>query len=129
MSGRTINPPDAAAPVGLYSHGVVSSGAGQWLHISGQIGMRPDGSLASGFVEQARVAWSNLVAVLKAAGMDVSDLVKVTTFMTDAGDLKDFGPVRSAFLGEARPASTLLIVNALARPEWLIEVEAIAHRG
>jgi 2-iminobutanoate/2-iminopropanoate deaminase len=128
MSGRSINPADIAAPVGLYSHGVVSTAAGEWLHISGQIGVRPDGTLASGFAEQAQVAWSNLVGVLQAAGMDVTDLVKVTTYMTDAADLKALGPVRSGFLGDARPASTLLIVKALARPEWLIEVEAVAHR-
>lgn len=129
MSGRSINPSEIAAPVGLYSHAIVSTAAGQWLHISGQIGMRPDGTLASGFAGQAQAAWSNLVGVLQAAGMDVTDLVKVTTYMTDAADLKALGPVRSGFLGDARPASTLLIVKALARPEWLIEVEAVAHRA
>lgn len=129
MTSQKLNPPAIAAPVGAYSHGVLAPATGQWLHVSGQIGVRPDGSLGSGFAEQARLAWENLVAVLTAANMDASHLVKVTTFMTDAGDLKDLNPVRSAFLGEARPASTLLIVKALARPDWLFEVEAVAYRA
>ncbi|MCY1163421.1 MAG: RidA family protein [Pseudomonadota bacterium] len=129
MTSQKLNPPAIAAPVGAYSHGVLAPATGQWLHVSGQIGVRPDGSLGSGFAEQARLAWENLLAVLAAAHMDASHLVKVTTFMTEAGDLKDLNPVRAAFLGEARPASTLLIVKALARPEWLFEVEAVAYRA
>ena len=129
MTSQKLNPPAIAAPVGAYSHGVLAPVSGQWLHVSGQIGVRPDGSLGSGFAEQARLAWENLVAVLAAANMDASHLIKVTTFMTEAGDLKDLNPVRSAFLGDARPASTLLIVKALARPEWLFEVEAVACRA
>lgn len=129
MTSQKLNPPAIAAPVGAYSHGVLAPATGQWLHVSGQIGVRPDGSLGSGFAEQARLAWENLLAVLAAAHMDASHLVKVTTFMTEAGDLKDLNPVRSAFLGEARPASTLLIVKALARSEWLFEVEAVAYRA
>lgn len=129
MASTKLNPSAIAPPVGAYSHGVLAPAAGEWLHISGQIGVLPDGVLAIGFAEQARAAWSNLVAILDTANMSVSHLVKVTTFMTEAGDLKDLNPVRSGFLGDARPASTLLIVKALARPEWLIEVEAVAYRG
>jgi len=129
MATTKLNPPTIAAPAGAYSHGVIASEGGEWLYVSGQIGVLPDGTTANGFAEQARVAWTNLVAILEAANMDVGHLVKVTTFMTDAGDLKELNPVRSVFLGEARPASTLVIVKALARPEWLIEVEAVAHRS
>ena len=60
--------------------------------------------------------------------MDVSHLVKVSTFLVNADDLKDLGPVRSGFLGAMRPASTLLVVAALAKPEWLVEIEALACR-
>lgn len=129
MTSTKLNPSAIAPPAGAYSHGVLAPAAGEWLHISGQIGVLPDGVLAVGFAGQTRAAWSNLVAILKTANMDVSHLVKVTTFMTEAGDLKDLNPVRSGFLGDARPASTLLIVKALAKPEWLIEVEAVAYRG
>lgn len=129
MTTTKLNPATIAAPAGAYSHGVIAPASGEWLYISGQVGMLPDGTTVAGFVEQARVAWSNLVAILKAANMSVEDLVKVTTFITDAGDVKDLRSVRAPFLGDARPASTLLIVKALAGPEWLIEVEAVAHRA
>ena len=129
MTSEKLNPATMAPPVGSFSHGVLAPGAGHWLHVSGQLGLRPDGTLAEGFTGQARTAWENLMAVLAAAKMDETHLVKVTTFMTDAADLKDLNPVRSSFLKSARPASTLLIVKALARPEWLIEVEAVAHRA
>jgi 2-iminobutanoate/2-iminopropanoate deaminase len=129
MTAQKLNPPTIAAPVGAYSHGVLAPAAGQWLHVSGQIGVRPDGTLATGFAEQAGLAWENLMAVLAAAGMDERHLVKVTTYLTNAADLKDLNPVRSRFLKDARPASTLLIVKALAREEWLFEVEAVAYRA
>ncbi len=128
MTSRKLNPSAIAAPAGMYSHGVLAPNAGQWLSVSGQIGMRPDGSLGTGFAEQARIAWENLMAVLAAAQMDESHLVKLTSYLVDAADLKDLNPVRSVFLKDARPASTLVVVKALAKPEWLFEVEAVAYK-
>lgn len=123
---RVITPTDVAAPMGPYSQGIASQGTGTWLHIAGQIGVAPDGRLQAGFEAQARQAWTNLVAILRAAGMDVSHLVKVTTYLVDAADLPLLGPVRTGFLGVARPASTLIVAHALAHPDWLFEVEATA---
>ena len=128
MTSQKLNPSSIAAPAGMYSHGVLAHSTGQWLHVSGQIGMRPDGSLGTGFAEQARIAWENLMAILAAAHMDESHLVKLTTYMLDGADLKDLNPVRSVFLKDARPASTLVVVKALARAEWLFEVEAVAYK-
>lgn len=128
MVNKRLNPTTVHAPAGMYSHGVIAQASGEWLYISGQIGMLPDGTLANGFAEQARATWKNLVAILGAANMDVMNLVKVTTFLTDADNVQHLNPVRSVILGEARPASTLVIVKALVKPEWLIEVEAVARR-
>ena len=126
---KFLNPDSIAAPVGAYSHGVLAPANGRWLHVSGQIGVLRNGTLAGGFAAQAHTAWSNLVAILTAAEMDVAHLIKVTTFIVNAADLKDLASVRNGFLGTARPASTLLVVAALAKPEWLIEVEAVAYRS
>ena len=128
-SSQQHNPGTIAAPFGAYSNGVSTPGSGRWLHVAGQVGVRPDGTMPAGFADQAELAWSNLVAILADAGMAASDLVKVTHFLVRADDLKDYNAVRSRHLGTARPASTLLIVQALARPEWLIEVEAVAWRA
>lgn len=126
---RVISPPDMAPPAGLYSHGMAVAGpGGTWLHIAGQVGIAPDGLLAEGFEAQAQHAWRNLVAVLAEAGMDVSHLVKVTTYVTDAADLPRLAPVRSGFLGAARPASTVVVALALAQPAWRVEIEATAFR-
>jgi enamine deaminase RidA (YjgF/YER057c/UK114 family) len=72
------------------------------------------------------VAWENLLGVLRAANMDASHLVKVTTYLVDGEHLKELNAVRSRFLRSERPASTLVVVKQLARPDWLFEVEAIA---
>ncbi|HVF63316.1 MAG TPA: RidA family protein [Casimicrobiaceae bacterium] len=128
MINKTLNPATVHQPAGLYSHGVIAKASGEWLYVAGQVGIEPDGALAQGFAEQARATWTNVVAVLAAAGMDVQHLVKVTTFLTDADNLPQLNPVRAKILGDARPASTLVIVKALAKPEWLIEVEAVARK-
>jgi enamine deaminase RidA (YjgF/YER057c/UK114 family) len=126
---RSLNPPEIAPPVGAYSQAILTSGAGRTLHIAGQVGLKPDGQLAEGFEAQADAAWKNIVAVLAAAGLGPQDLVKITTFVTDPAHLPLFAPVRTRYLGGARPASTLVVVRALARPEWLVEVEAVAWRA
>jgi 2-iminobutanoate/2-iminopropanoate deaminase len=123
---HALSPAAVAAPLGPYSHGVVAQGPGRWLHVAGQIGTALDGTLPEGFEAQARQAWSNLGAVLNDGGMDVSHLVKVTTYVVDAADLPLLGPVRGEFLGAARPASTLIVAKALARPEWRFEIDATA---
>jgi 2-iminobutanoate/2-iminopropanoate deaminase len=120
--------PDTVPPPGMYSQGVVAPADGRWLHIAGQIGVRRDGSSPADFQGQAQIAWENIVAVLAAAGMDVGDLVKVNTYLVDRSHLPQFSPIRARILGEARPASTLLIVAALGRPELLVEIEAVACR-
>lgn len=123
---RVVVPASVAAPAGPYSHGIASSGTGTWLHVAGQVGVDAHGALQAGFEAQARQAWQNLVAVLAAAGMDVSHLVKVNSYLVDAGDVPRLGPVRAGFLGRARPASTLIVVASLARPDWLFEVDGVA---
>lgn len=128
MDNRAINPSSVAAPVGPYSQGVVASCDGTWLHVAGQIGIDANGDLAAGFEAQARQAWVNLVAILAASDMSVCDLVKVSSYLVDRSDAARLGPVRAEFLGQARPASTLVVVQALAHPDWLFEVDAVAFR-
>ena len=71
-------------------------------------------------------AWSNVLAVLAAAGMGPRDLVKVTVFLTRPEDTPLYRQVRERMLEGAEPASTLLIVQGLASPDWLVEIEAVA---
>lgn len=123
-----INPDDAPKPTSAYAQGVLVSAAGRRLVISGQVGVRPDGTLCEGMRAQTEQLFANLRAVLRGAGMDVPDLVKIVTYCTRPDEIGVVREVRAAFLGAHTPASTFLIVPALANPGYLIEIEAEAVR-
>jgi len=123
------NPKSVAAPIGTYSHGVEAPPNARWLHVAGQIGMRPDGSVPATIEEQTEVVWQNILAVLADAGMGIGDVVKITSFLTRFENFPKFAQVRAKYLGSHRPASTLLVISSLARPEFLVEVEAIAAKA
>jgi len=123
------NPKSVAAPIGTYSHGIEAPPNARWLHVAGQIGVRPDGSVPATLEEQTEVVWQNILAVLADAGMGIGDVVKITSFLTRFENFLKFAQVRAKYLGSHRPASTLLVISSLARPEFLVEVEAIAAKA
>ena len=100
----------------------------RWLFISGQIGMHPDRRPGATAREQVELIWSNIVTILESAGMDVTDIVKLTTYSTAPEHLPVLREVRERVLNGHLPASTLLIVAGLAKPEWLVEVEVYAAK-
>ena len=120
------NPSTVAAPFSRYSHGVEVPAGARLMHISGQVGVTPEGKVAQGTEAQIEQAWRNVLSVLEEAGMGPRDLVKVTTFLINRADLPTARTVREHMLHGAEPASTLLFVAGLASPEWLVEIEAIA---
>jgi 2-iminobutanoate/2-iminopropanoate deaminase len=124
MERRDLNAPDAYLPVAAYTQAIEVSGATRTLYISGQIGQGMDGAIPEDIVEQS-LAWQNLEAQLKAAGMTLDNLVKITTILPNHGDLAAAREARSKALGDRKPASTL-IVGGLANPAWKIEVEGVA---
>ena len=125
-SHRSFVPDGIAPPLGNgYVHAVAAGGA---IYASGQVGIDPDGTIADGFAAQARRAFENLAAVLDAAGAELADVVKVTVLLVDGDDLPAYRTVREAYLAH-RPASTLMVVKALALPELRFEIEAIAVPG
>jgi enamine deaminase RidA (YjgF/YER057c/UK114 family) len=126
---KVHNPPEIAPPIGAYSHGIEVPAGARTLHISGQVGLLPDGKLASGIAGQTEAALNNIVGILKAAGMGIEDVVKMTTFLIDATDIAKVREARVRVLGSHRPASTLLVISRLAAPEYLIEIEATAARA
>jgi 2-iminobutanoate/2-iminopropanoate deaminase len=125
MQRRDLNAPDAPQPVAAYMQAIEVTGATRTLYISGQIGQRIDGAIPADIVEQSQLAWRNLEAQLRAAGMTLDNLVKVTTILPNHGDVAAAREARSAVLGDRRPASTLMVCG-LANPAWKIEVEGIA---
>lgn len=125
---KFLNPDTVAAPIGRYTHAIETAPNARMLHISGQVGMSKDGKIAQGCAAQAEQIWRNIEAILAAAGMKLTDLVRVNTFLVNAADVAASRAARQQFLGEHRPASTLLVISALATPDYLIEIEATAVR-
>lgn len=121
----THNPPSVHAPAGGYSMGLELSQHRRLLFISGQVPATSDGSVAEGFEAQCEQAWQNVIAVLAAAGLGVTHLVKVTTFLTDLDQVVANRAVRRKMLGGHEPALTVMIAETVDS-KWLLEIEAIA---
>jgi enamine deaminase RidA (YjgF/YER057c/UK114 family) len=114
----------------IYSQAVKVSGAETILYLSGQVAYDDNGSVAhpGDFKAQARAALQAVKAQVEAGGGTMANIVKVNTYLTDIRHRADYGPIREEFFGKNKkmPASTLVAVTALAQPEFLIEIEAIA---
>ena len=128
MSGpsRPVAPASIAPPAARYAHAVVSEAPGRLLHTSGVVPVAPDGSVPDDLAAQAATVWANIAAVLAEAGMAVTDVVSVTTYVVVGNDLATVMAARDAALGGHLAASTLLLVPALARPEWRMEIAVVA---
>jgi 2-iminobutanoate/2-iminopropanoate deaminase len=118
-----------ARQIGTYGDAVEVPAGARWLFTAGTPGLARDGALPTDFAGQAELAWSHVIAMLSQAGMTVHDLVKVTHYLLHASDIPAYARIRARFLGDARPASMLLIVPALVRPEFLLEIEACAAKA
>jgi enamine deaminase RidA (YjgF/YER057c/UK114 family) len=125
METRVINAPDAPQPVGGYSQAVEIGGGTRILYVSGQIPQTVDGKVPEGFRDQCRLAWANLTAQLRAAGMSLDNLVKVTTFLSDRRFGLENRAIRQEVLGERRPALTV-VITGIFDAAWLLEIEAVA---
>ncbi len=118
-----------ASRIGSYSDAVEVPPGARWLLTSGTPGLALDGGLPADITGQAELAWGHIVRTLESAGMTVDDLVKVTHYLLHESDIADYVKVRSRFLGDARPASMLVTGAGLVKPEFLLEIEAIAAKA
>ena len=131
LSVTAFNPPTVwtvpEAFTKINSHAVQVSDASKTLYISGQFGIGPDGRLPAEFAEQANLAMDNVEALLAASGMTRGNVVKLTYFLTRPTDAPSLGAIRrERWSSNEPPAVTAIVVSALARPEYLIEIEAVA---
>ena len=128
MAHRPLNPDSVAKPASAYAQAVLVEG-GKRLVISGQIGVRPDGTMADGYEAQARQAWANILAILADAGFSVSDLVKITAYDVAPGHVAVYRAIRDEMLSGHLGASPYVQVAGLAAPGLLTEIEAEAVRA
>jgi reactive intermediate/imine deaminase len=122
-----FNAPGVVKPFGVFSSAAWQP-PGRVLHLSGQVAQDAGGNLvgAGDIAAQTRQVLENLRRVLASAGGTMDDIAKVTVFLTDMAGLMEVHRVRAEFFRPPYPASTLVQVAALVRPEYLIEIEAVA---
>ncbi len=132
MTVQYDNPPGLGQPIGKYSH--VSS-AGALVFVAGQVGIHADGTLAGPELPaQMRQVFANIGAALAGRGAGFADVMKYTTYLTDASQLDAFKETREELFAQlypdgGYPPNTLLIVDRLVQPEYLVEIDAVAHVG
>jgi len=123
---QPVNPSALPAPTGNYTHGTLVTGARRTVFVSGQVPWADeDGKVPQDFDSQCRLTWRNVLAVLADAGMGVRNLAKVTIYLSDRRYREANARVRQEFLGDHRPALTIIVTDIYAE-EWLLEIEAIA---
>jgi len=114
------------SPGGRFSHiGEIGPNA-RVFHLAGQTGTAPDGTIGEGIEEQVKLVYQNIKTVLKECGMGLENLAKITVYLTSPDFVEIHRSIQKEALEEIVPASTLLIVSRLARPQLLVEVEAVA---
>ena len=124
LNAATIHPPFAN-----YAHGVEVEPGRRIVFCSGQLGIDRDGTIPDSVEGQARLCFRAIEAILGEAGMTLADLVRVSAYVSSAQHLSGYMKVRDEFVGVPPPASTLLVVQGFARPEFKVEIEAVAARA
>ncbi|HTS14387.1 MAG TPA: Rid family detoxifying hydrolase [Candidatus Sulfotelmatobacter sp.] len=126
MTHERFQTSGAPAAIGPYSQAI---GVGELVFCAGQVGLDPaTGELADGFEAQVERALDNVAAVLAAAGLDFSDVVKTTCFLVDLADFQVFNEHYGRRVADPAPARSTVAVAGLPRGAR-VEVEAIAYRG
>ena len=125
---RPLNPETIAPPFARYSHGVVVDVGHRLVRTSGQLGIDAGGSIPEDVGAQAELCFANIDAILAEAGMGRADIFHISAFVTDRAHMAGYMAARDAYLADIGrlPASTLLIVSGFTRPEFKVEIEAIA---
>lgn len=123
-----IMPARIAKPASAYVHGLLTEAPAKLLTLSGQLGMRPDGVCESGTAAQAARAWANVQAILDEGGMGLQDIIKVTSYIVGQENISAYVEAHKAVLGDLEPPWTLVVVQALGAPQYLIEVDVTASQ-
>ncbi|MGM0583988.1 MAG: RidA family protein [Pseudomonadota bacterium] len=125
---RAVTPDTIRPPLSRYSHAIEVEAGKRLLFASGQLGDGPDGRAPEGAEAQTRVAFANLDAILAEAGMGRGNVVRLNAYVTGAEHLAGFRAARDEWIEglDIPPASTLVIVAGLARPDFVVEIELVA---
>lgn len=123
---RSLSPTGIHPPFSAYSNGAEVDASQRLVFCSGQLGITKGGDVPAGAEAQAQLCFDNIAAVLAEAGMGLEHVVRLNAYVTAREHLKAYMDVRNTRFSAPLPASTLMVVSGFARPEFLVEVEAIA---
>lgn len=126
---RRFNPDTIHPPFAKYAHAVEVEAGARMVFCSGQLGIGRDGVIPDDVEAQARLCFRAIQAVLGEAAMSLGDLVRLNAYVVSAQYLGGYMKVRDEFVGNPPPASTLVVVQGFARPEFKVEIEAVAARA
>jgi enamine deaminase RidA (YjgF/YER057c/UK114 family) len=126
---RRLNPEAIHPPFANYAHGIEVDPGARLVFCSGQLGIGRDGVVPDDVEGQARLCFRAIVAILEEASMSLADVVRLNAYVASAQYLSGYMKVRDEFVGDPPPASTLMIVQGFARPEFKVEIEAVAARA
>lgn len=121
LAPASIHPPFAP-----YSHGVEIPAGQKLVFCSGQLGISKDGTVPPDCAGQAALCFDNIAAILAEAGLGLEHIVRINAYVTGREHLAGYMAVRNTRFADPLPASTLMIVSGFARPEFVVEVEAVA---
>jgi len=125
---QPITSPLLRTPPGPWSNAIEVLPGARYLYTCGLVGVRQDGTVEDGVAAQAVRIFENVNILLRQANMDMSHVIKIITYMVDLSEQPAYAKARNPYLGEARPAMTLLGVSQLAQPALRLEVEVIAAK-
>ncbi len=126
---RPITPSRIRPPFARYSHAVEVPPGHRLLFASGQLGITPEDRVPEEAGAQADLCFQAIGAILAEAGMGFEDIVRINAFVTDRAHLSPYMQARDRYVADPPPASTLMIVQGFARPEFKVEVEVIAAKA
>lgn len=128
MTIEELRPGTIAPPFARYAHGVTVPEGCRLIMTSGQLGAAADGSVPESVEEQAEIVFANLSAILAAGGASPADVLRLNAYVTDRAHMAGYMAARDRWLRDVTrlPASTLVIVSGFTRPEFKVEIEALA---
>ena len=99
------------------------------LDAAGQIAIAPDGSVPDGIESQSTLVFENIKNILASGDMGLENLVRLNVYIVNPNDMAGFRTVRDKYVGDIKCGSTMIVIAGLAKPEFLIEIEAMAAKS
>jgi 2-iminobutanoate/2-iminopropanoate deaminase len=123
---RVLSPSSIRAPFARYSHGIAVPAGYRLVFTSGQLGVGSDEQVPADCESQTELCFANIAAILAEDRMTLANVVRLNAYVTGREHMRDYMRVRDRQFSGAPPASTLMIVSGFSRPEFVVEIEAIA---